>query len=41
MWRYLLCLLIGHDTGRVWYWDATRRQRFRDWRYCERCGRHL
>ncbi len=36
-----LCLFLGHDTGRCWYWDKTRKQFYRDYRYCERCKKYL
>jgi len=39
--KYLWCLIVGHDTGRAWYWDAARCERYRDFRYCERCKCHL
>jgi len=41
MMSTLVCLLVGHDTGRVWYWCPTTRRCYRDYRYCHRCGRHL
>jgi len=39
--KYLWCLIVGHDTGRAWYWDAARCERYRDFQYCERCKCHL
>jgi hypothetical protein len=39
--RAVLCCIIGHDAGRVWYWDPSARLWYRDWRYCDRCGRNL
>jgi ribosomal protein S27AE len=38
---YLWCLLIGHDAGRKWYWDDARKEWYRDFRFCHRCGSHL